>query len=470
MNTTDITKDTPLAVAFPLPFQILALVGLEILGWATNLHGLDVAGIDVITSLDLRTDVVNPLPAHHLTSRQNTTLVTLYRSVYRIFVTYTSICFVAWLAWRYATHGDAGLVDAFGYIPGLASLSIVCILFCPYNVVHKMERRKLLHSMRRCLFSSWDSPVYFSDVILADVFTSFAQVIGDVWLSLCMLLPGNSILRPHIGTGISRWILPTVMSLPYLVRLRQCVIEYNHQANTQRRPLYNALKYASAFPAIYLSAAQGFVTGEVGSDENASIQTWHGGNFVFGLWLLAALVNSLYSFWWDVTNDWGMDLLRSKSEDEHGIRLASAPPRRLPFYRLHSATPLISQEEDDLGVQDSEDLSRSLAELANHKRHYHPFGLRYSLHFPLLVYPFLIFLNLVLRLTWSMKLFSVVNVSSHAGIANFCLKMAELFRRWMWVFIRVEWEMIKKGREGHTKLRTDDETEYEMIPSATIER
>ncbi|KAG6842133.1 hypothetical protein C0991_001626 [Blastosporella zonata] len=302
-----------------------------------------------------------------------------------------------------------------------------------------------------------------------------------------MLLPGNSILRPHTGTGISRWILPTVMrydtpltpssvinklhSLPYLVRFRQCVIEYNHQANTHRRPLYNALKYASAFPAIYLSAAQGFVVGEVGSNDNASVKTWYGGNYIFGLWLLAALVNSLYSFWWDVTNDWGMDILRIRKVDDHGVRLPSGPPRRLALPRMHSATPLISTPDESLEPQDKEELSRSLAELSNHKRYYHPFGLRHSLHFPLLVYPFLIFLNLVLRLTWSMKLFSVVNVSSHAGIANFCLKMAELFRRWMWVFIRVEWEMIKKGRESHMKLRTDDEAaEYEMIPSATIER
>ncbi|KAG6918535.1 hypothetical protein DXG01_013625 [Tephrocybe rancida] len=327
-----------------------------------------------------------------------------------------------------------------------------------------MERRKLLHAIRRCLFSPWDSPVYFSDVILADIFTSFAQVVGDIWLSLGMLIPGHSILRPQIGVGISRWILPTVMSLPYLVRLRQCVIEYNHHANTQRRPLYNALKYASAFPAIYLSAAQGFVAGEVGGDDDTS-------NYVFELWLVAALVNSLYSFWWDVTNDWGMDLLRLRNADEHGIRLPSIPPKRLPLPRLHSATPLILTGDDVLHLHDTEELSRSVAELTNHTKHYHPLGLRHSLHLPLLVYPFLIFLNLVLRLTWSMKLFSVVNVSSHANIANFCLKMAELFRRWMWVFIRVEWEMIKKGREGHTKLRTDDEsTEYELIPSATLER
>ncbi|KAG6812028.1 hypothetical protein H0H92_004690 [Tricholoma furcatifolium] len=183
------------------------------------------------------------------------------------------------------------------------------------------------------------------------------------------------------------------------------------------------------------------------------------------------MVNSLYSFWWDVTNDWGMDLLRIGSKDEPNPRSSPMVPRRAPFPRMHSSTPLVSRRSS-LEVQDSTtEPSRSLAESANYKAYYHPFGLRHSLYFPLTVYPFLIFLNLVLRLTWSMKLFSVVNVSSHAGVVNFCLKMAELFRRWMWVFVRVEWEMIKKGRDGHTKSRTYDETvDYEMIPSATSER
>lgn len=144
MNGPETLRVIPLNVAFPLPFQILALGGLAILGWATNLHGLDRAGIDVITSLDLRTDISNPLPAHHPTPRQSSSLVALYRSIYRIFLVYSALCFVSWVAYRYTTHGDIGLVDTFGYIPGIAALSVLCMLFCPYNVLHKSERRKLL--------------------------------------------------------------------------------------------------------------------------------------------------------------------------------------------------------------------------------------------------------------------------------------------------------------------------------------
>lgn len=146
MSTTDPGNDTSLAVVFPLPFQIFALVGLEILGWATNLHGLDVAGIDVHNSLELRTDAASSLPAHvHAsTSRQRSSLAALYNSAYRIFVIYSSICFAFWLAWRYTTQGEVVLIDVFGYIPAMASLTIICILFYPHNTFHKAERRKFL--------------------------------------------------------------------------------------------------------------------------------------------------------------------------------------------------------------------------------------------------------------------------------------------------------------------------------------
>ena len=71
-----------------------------------------------------------------------------------------------------------------------------------------------------------------------------------------MLLPGASLLVLPTQEGLSRWILPSIMSLPYLVRLRQCIAEHSSPLNTSRKHLYNAIKYASSFPVIFLSAAQ----------------------------------------------------------------------------------------------------------------------------------------------------------------------------------------------------------------------
>lgn len=138
-----------IAVVFPLPFHIFVLVGFAILGWATNLHGLDIAGIDVASAMDLRTDGANPLPAHHSPVKHNSNwnLSVHYRALYQICMVYCLLGFVSWVVYRRATHGDVVLMDTFGYIPGVTALLALSILLCPYNVLHRAERRKFLQSV-----------------------------------------------------------------------------------------------------------------------------------------------------------------------------------------------------------------------------------------------------------------------------------------------------------------------------------
>ncbi len=76
-------------------------------------------------------------------------------------------------------------------------------------------------------------------------------------------------------------------SLPYIVRFRQCIVEYTSPSNDSRRPLLNALKYASSFPVIYLSAAQQrLVVSDLVAEkgEEAMEEAWHGEHALFRLW------------------------------------------------------------------------------------------------------------------------------------------------------------------------------------------
>lgn len=83
---------------------------------------------------------------------------------------------------------------------------------------------------------------------------------------------------------------PALSSIPYAVRLRQCLVEYNSPNNDSRRPLFNALKYASSFPVIYLSAAQRIVVSDMMAlkGEGAAQETWHGEHQLFRLWCALA--------------------------------------------------------------------------------------------------------------------------------------------------------------------------------------
>lgn len=179
--------------------------------------------------------------------------------------------------------------------------------------------------------------------------------------------------------------------------------------------------------------------------------------------LLAAAINSLYSFWWDVTNDWGLDLLRPGFS--RIPRRAGALPRPLILPTLQTTSSSNS----------SRSTSPNTTFPLNANINTHPFGLRSTLLYPLPVYPLILFLNLVLRLTWSIKLSSHLHSrSSEGSVIIFWLEMAELVRRWMWVFLRVEWEVVKKAREGRGTQRIgsrhDDgssryeEENYELLP------
>jgi len=413
---------------------------------------LSLLGVDVASAMDLWTEGYPPtrLPASTYRAPSLKLIAhSLYKPVYRLFIAYTIWCFLSWTIFRAVTRGDVYLVSKYGFIPGITALSVLLILACPYNVVLKSERDKFLNAIWRCLFPSTDSPIFFSDVVFADIATSFARVLGDMWLSIRMLLPGNNILTLPFDEGWARWVLPTVMSLPYLVRFRQCIVEYNHPANTSRRPLFNAIKYATSFPVIFLSAA-------LHHNSQSLLEGYH----IFQLWLLSAVINSSYSFWWDITNDWGLDILNYKSQD---VSEQYFPVHRSDLARIHSETTLMREDS-----RSSEELSRPVSSPSplRHRPKY-PYGLREILFYPLPVYPLLIFFNLILRMTWSVRLSSHISAAREGFVAFLWLEIAEIARRWLWVFLRVEWEVIRKA-QGDPKVRSDDyrDQEYELLPAA----
>ncbi|KAF9263298.1 EXS-domain-containing protein [Marasmius fiardii PR-910] len=454
MSEPDFDDEIPYSASFPLPFRVLSLAGLGIIGWATNLHGLDKFGIDAPTVLQLRTNdslprtsprregfrLGLPDPSHH------------HKTLYRLAGIYFSWFFGTWFIYLFFTQRDPKLVDTYGFLPGLLTIAIILVLLCPFEVFYKHERVGFILSLRRCLFITMDSPVYFADVVFADVLTSYAKVLGDVFLIFRMLYPGNSMLVKPVDAGWIRWLAPTVMSLPFFLRLRQCIVEWTSSDNESNRPLFNALKYATAFPVIFLSAAQNIVESEVRNGSGTANNGWHGEHALFRLWLLAAVVNSLYSYWWDVTNDWGLDLFKP-SDPSRKVQ----PPKPPTLPRLHSGSSLLRPHHPEA-------LSTELNGLQ------HPYGLRLPLIYPLLVYPLMIFLNFVLRMTWTIKLSSHLHSKSDGSMTFFLIEVAEIFRRWMWVFFRVEWEAIKKAQEKQgggildRGVLTEDVVDYELFP------
>ncbi|WVY99683.1 hypothetical protein V8G54_025753 [Vigna mungo] len=157
--------------------------------------------------------------------------------------------------------------------------------------------------------------------------------------------------------------IPLVLVLPYLFRLNQCLRQYKDTG--EKTSLLNALKYSTAVPVIFLSALKYHVFPD----------KWT--NFYRPLWLLSGVVNSSYSFYWDVNRDW------------------------------------------DLG------------------------GLHIQVYF------WVIGSNLILRCTWTYKLSAHLR---HNYLTVFIIAALEIFRRFQWIFFRVENEWNKMNSKSHSHL------------------
>ena len=244
----------------------------------------------------------------------------------------------------------------------------------------------------------------FGDILLADALTSYGKVLGDLFVTVCMFFTpnGSATDRPDRNCG-GQVMIPLIMAAPSLIRLRQCLIEYSRvrrgpktkAAGWGGQHLANALKYSSAFPVIILSALQRNLPTEDGG-RLASLNR---------AWFVAVLINSLYSFYWDVAKDWDLHLFSSARE------------RANPDY---------------------------------------PFGLRRKLMFQPLVYYLVILMDLLLRCTWSLKLSPHLSHLADFEGSIFLVEFLEVFRRWVWVFFRVETEWIRSNSSSLTGMEVDD--------------
>jgi hypothetical protein len=65
-----------------------------------------------------------------------------------------------------------------------------------------------------------------------------------------------------------------------------------------------------------------------------------------------------------------------------------------------------------------------------------------------MIYYICVIIDLLLRFTWSLKLSSHLHHLHDIESGIYLLEALELARRWMWVFLRVEWENVKNGERG----------------------
>jgi len=371
----------PFSLVLPLPYRVAIIIVLGIWAWGLNLHYLNLVKIDVPALI--RYPSRQTVHHHHST----------YRLASFLTVPLVASLFLFWAI----TRGDQHAALQWQILPQSYLLLLVVCFVIPLRRMSHTGRSHFLSTLKRIsvggLAEVQDGK--FGDILLADVLTSYAKVLGDLFVSTCMLfdIKTTSTAKPNRGCG-GAYLVPLIISIPSIIRLRQCLIEFSR---VRRHPstasgwggqhLANALKYATAFPVIILSALQrGYDPKKIHMSETG----------LFRLWLLFVFINSFYSFYWDVAKDWDLSLF-SSSRDRN----------------------------------DPE----------------HPWGLRRHRYFHARqMYYTAIVIDFCLRCTWSFKLSPHLDHFNDLEGGIFLMELLEVMRRWMWIFLRVETEWVRNNR------------------------
>ncbi|KAI9655645.1 MAG: protein-ER retention protein [Alyxoria varia] len=419
-----------IGLVLPLPYRVAVLIVAAIWGWGLNLHYLSRRKIDVPALINY------PSGAH-------------YESTYRLAALVTApLIFSLLLFWTF-TYFQAERVIAWQILP-LSYLAALLVAFLlPLRQLAIRGRQRFFATFLRISYGgiAHAGEGKFGDIILADVLTSYSKIIVDVFAVICMATSRQSCTaKPdRICGGVSAF--PFLLLVPTVIRMRQCYTEYarvrdgvadgsldSNRVGWGGQHLANLIKYATAIPVVVLSVLQLIV-------EPSGFDPSHWSVFylwcVSHLWgflnayqdiaydsltssfyrIIAALVNSLYSFYWDVAKDWDIPLFSSL----HTTLLERHPSGYKPL------STAISPTHEPTA----------------------PFGLRHTRLFPgTTTYYTVIVVDLFLRLSWVYKFSPHLDYFLDSEGMIFTLEIFEVFRRWLWIFLRVEAECIRHGGVG----------------------
>ncbi|KAJ1410900.1 EXS family-domain-containing protein [Ochromonadaceae sp. CCMP2298] len=170
-------------------------------------------------------------------------------------------------------------------------LLMLALMVVPLPTAFSETRTSFWRLLRNCFLPG--SSIHFSEVLLADCFTSLSKVLKDMGISLFAMyafMRSDSTVDYHNHAMVA---IALLASLPYYLRVRQCTVQLYGCGDLYARVpvVLNIIKYCTAFPPIWLTA---YASLGYRLENMARLITFF------------ATLNSLYSFLWDVIMDWGM--------------------------------------------------------------------------------------------------------------------------------------------------------------------
>lgn len=398
-DTAETITVTPFELHFPLPYRICALILMGIWGWGLNVKILTSAHIDV--GYLVKYSFSNP-PSSSSSSSSFSTAASRrapHDGIFHMAAVLTLGVFSSWFIFALillkqyhnivlTSSFTKSTIRSIDILPESTLFILILAIIMPGQGFHSAGRRRFLDIFRRILIGKLDIDARLPDILVADALTSYTRVLLDMGVTVCMFFAGHSCVGTPDRVGCSGpWTMGIILSLPYLIRFKQCMLDYSRTgANTH---IVNCMKYASALPVVIFGVLEKVLKDAAVNDVAQGLTAAQ----VHQMWIAAALVNSFYSFIWDVSCDWNLELLTTS----------------VLSYRYR--------------------------------------GLRSVLHIrPATIYYFAVVVDFSFRMLWALKLTTRWSSLAELESGLFLLEALEICRRIQWMCIRIEKEWIVSAK------------------------
>ncbi|CAF3715503.1 unnamed protein product [Rotaria socialis] len=350
-----------------LLYRSTCLIIIQIIFSGINVYGWSSSGVNHILIFEID-------PRHHLT----------YQRILEIGTSLLVLWFIGFIGFILASY-----YDCYPFIQPLIFVALMILfVFNPIPIFYREARFWLLRKLAR-VFSSPFHSVGFTDFWLGDQLTSLELVFFDLESFFCFYCSNSTwwstdLTSPasHQGffcTGWSEILLQSIfLMLPSWFRFAQCLRRYRD--TKQAFPhLTNAGKYATGFFIIITNSLRRATTKTYAANQ--------ADNPFLYLWIIAAIIGSVYKLIWDLKMDWG-------------------------FFDKKVGTNKYLREQ-----------------------------LVYSSK---IYYYAAIIEDIIFRFVWTINIFIAFNVQSaeYTDLIGFCFGIVEIFRRFIWNFFRLENEHL----------------------------
>ncbi|XP_071706366.1 phosphate transporter PHO1 homolog 1-like [Rutidosis leptorrhynchoides] len=182
-------------------------------------------------------------------------------------------------------------------IPGFLLLVFLVLLVCPFNIVYKSSRYRLLSVLRNIVLS----PLYkvvMLDFFMADQLCSQVPMLRNLEYVGCYYITGSYKTQDYgycVRTKNYRDLAYAVSFLPYYWRAMQCARRWLDEGDTGH--LINLGKYVSAMLA---------AGAKVAYEKDKSVG-W------LCLVVIMSSIATVYQLYWDFVKDWGLLQMNSKN-------------------------------------------------------------------------------------------------------------------------------------------------------------